>query len=284
MNDFNKERTIIKLNNDTIRKALKLFLENENEAIELYGHISDWDTSEVTDMRLLFGGAITFNQNIGSWDVSNVTNMQWMFGTAELFNNGGSDSIKSWNVSNVTTMYGMFFFAASFNQNIGSWDVSNVTNMREMFNNAQSFNNAGCNSIKSWNVSRVTNMISMFNQAYEFNQNIGKWPIKTNCVINQIKPNCIINQMFHRCPVTKKTFEGKLYGNKIAEYFELENPNEFMVWEPYTRWERRKNAVIFFSSVSKLNINEVDENQKTNELVKLIDIDDNIYKKIVSFI
>ena len=128
--------------------------------------------------------------------------------------------------------------------------------------------------LSNWNVSKVNDMSHMFNSS-SFNQNIGKWPINKKCKMKDI---------FKYNPISKKTFEGKIYGNRIAEYFNLENPNEFLVWEPYSRWKRRKNAVVFFSSISKLDINKVNENQKTSELVKLFDIDDNIYKEIVSFI
>ncbi|MDN5216718.1 BspA family leucine-rich repeat surface protein [Fulvivirgaceae bacterium BMA12] len=59
----------------------------------------------VTNMRQMFQGAGSLNQNIGSWDVSNVTNMSQMF-----------------------------LSATSFNQDIGSWDVGKVTDMSFMFN------------------------------------------------------------------------------------------------------------------------------------------------------
>ena len=172
----------------------------------------------------------------------------------------------------------MFENARSFNQNIGSWDVSSVMDMRKMFEEAKSFNQ----DIGSWNVSSVIDMSGMFEGTESFNQDIGKWPIKSEC---------LMNDMFHECSITKKSFEGKLYGNKIAEYFKLGNPNEFMIWEPYTRWERRKNAVMFFSSISKINIEEIKKQPKDSVEIKskyilntLHSMDDNIYKEIVSFI
>ena len=50
-----------------------------------YGHISDWETSQVTNMEKLFKGATwdggdanmqSFNDDISRWDTSNVTTMR----------------------------------------------------------------------------------------------------------------------------------------------------------------------------------------------------------------
>jgi|TARA_B110000211_G_C13920582_1_gene482554 hypothetical protein len=62
----------MKLNNETIRDAVKEWLNDDKLAKSKYGHISIWDTSEVTDMSGLFEAGDSFNQPIGDWDVSNV--------------------------------------------------------------------------------------------------------------------------------------------------------------------------------------------------------------------
>ena len=123
----------------------------------------------VTNMRRMFDGATSFNQDIGGWDVSNVTNMDYMFYFASSFN----QDIGGWDVSKVTNMDYMFYFASSFNQNIGGWDVSNVTNMNSMLAGASSFNQ----DIRSWDVSNVGNMSGMFARASSFNQDIGSWNV-----------------------------------------------------------------------------------------------------------
>jgi surface protein len=97
------------------------------------GNITNWDTSNVTSMRTMFGSCITFNQNISGWNVSGVTNMQQMFNGATNFN----QPIGSWDVSNVTNMQSMFG-TGIFNQNIGSWNVTGVTNFIG-FMNGKSF-------------------------------------------------------------------------------------------------------------------------------------------------
>ena len=57
------------------------------KAIEKYGHISTWQTGEVTDMSHLFEVKKEFNEDISSWDVSKVTNMEYMFNMEYLYIN-----------------------------------------------------------------------------------------------------------------------------------------------------------------------------------------------------
>lgn len=124
-------------------------------------------------------------------------------------------------------MTAMFKDAVAFNQDIREWDVSHVTDMAAMFYYASAFNQ----DIRQWDVSKVTNMGYMFYYAADFNQDIGLWPIERDCDIDA---------MFFDSGVSAETFTG-IYGSKIAEYFNLNNPKQDAVMEPYTRWERRKN-------------------------------------------
>ena len=154
---------------ENIYQAVNEWLEDPIEAEATYGHISDWDVSNVTDMSEMFYGSDAFNQDIGSWDVSNVTNMEWMFGVVDSFN----QDIGNWDVGNVTNMNYMFHDAQPFNQDLGSWDVSNVTDIGGMFANADSFNQ----DIGNWDVSNVTDMSGMFFNSENFDQDIGDWDV-----------------------------------------------------------------------------------------------------------
>ena len=186
----------MKFNNETLKAAVKQWLNDASSAEATYGHISDWDTSGVNDMCELFKEANSFNQPIGNWDVSNVTDMSGMFRYAKAFNQPIGDwdvcnvtnmsemfygaeafnqPIGNWDVSNVTDMSGMFRYAKAFNQPIGDWGVSNVTNMSYMFQFATVFNQPLCD----WNVSNVTNMHGMFYKADNFNQPIGNWDVSS---------------------------------------------------------------------------------------------------------
>ena len=95
-----------------IKDAVNLWFENRGEAVSRYGHISMWNTSQVTDMTALFACRRDFNEDIGDWDVSNVSDMTQMF-------------------------YG----ASSFNQPLGNWNVAKVRKWDVyMFDGASSFN------------------------------------------------------------------------------------------------------------------------------------------------
>ncbi len=139
---------------EDIHKAVNLWYSNQAEAETKYGHISEWNVSSVTNMKELFKGKETFNDDISNWDVSNVTDMRSMFSYAQAFN----QPIGSWDVSKVTNMGFMFSKAKAFNQAIGSWDVSKVTNMRCMFYFTTAFNQP----IGNWDVSKVTTKDVMF--------------------------------------------------------------------------------------------------------------------------
>jgi len=197
------ECLVCAINDSNIQAAVDLWISDPTAAEAIYGNISDWNTSCVTNMSELFKDYTAFNDDISQWDVSNVTNMQGVFNNASSFN----QPIADWNVSNVTDMRLTFDNATSFNQDIGDWDVSNVINMRALFNDSETFNQdigdwdlsnvtimenmfLGATSfnqdIGNWDVSNVTNMQGVFNNASSFNQDIGDWDVSSVTKMNQM--------------------------------------------------------------------------------------------------
>jgi len=188
------------ITNINIKEAVGLWFNDRNVALQTYGSMSGWDTSDVTDMGWLFEpsqnitndddfdisswnvsavtnmagmffGASSFNQDISSWDVSSVVFMGLMFVQASSFN----QNIASWDVSSAQRTNFMFEAATSFNQDIGNWDVSSVELMDGMFEDASSFNQ----DISSWNVSSVKQMHGMFRGASSFNQDLNTWNLSS---------------------------------------------------------------------------------------------------------
>ena len=129
-----KSYVIFTPNNKELKRAVNLWCEDKTKAYKLFGHISFWDTKQVTNMYKLFFSKFNFNSVISSWDVSNVTDMHSMFNEAKSFN----QTLNNWDVSNVTDMRDMFRETYKFNQPLDNWDVSNVTNMKSMFDGTKS--------------------------------------------------------------------------------------------------------------------------------------------------
>ena len=174
----------------TINQAVINWITDPSSAIVNYGHISNWDVKDVTNMSYLFDGEFGeaslnyFNEDISNWNVSKVTNMSTMFRGAINFN----QDISKWNVINVTNMSSMFEGAINFDQDISNWNTSKVTDMSYMFSRAIKFNQSidtysnlipgpGGQPYKPWDVSKVTKMPNMFNEALSFNQPIGGWNV-----------------------------------------------------------------------------------------------------------
>ena len=164
-----------------------------------FSGISNWDTSKVTNMSLMFRNCRYFNEDISSWDTSNVRNMSSMFEYCFRFN----QPIGRWDVSNVENMFQMFSWCISFNQPLICWNVSNVEIMAHMFDNCARFNqplenwNVGnvrrmdamfinCvnfnQPLNKWNASKVQNMNDMFKCCIKFNQNLNSWYVPQSCV------------------------------------------------------------------------------------------------------
>ena len=162
---------VTQLNDSNIHEAVDLWLLDEAAAAIIYGHISSWDVSDVTNMSSLFEEASDFNGDISAWDVSNVTNMSYMFRKCSNFNG----DISSWDVSSANNLSGLFEEASSFNRDISLWNVSNVTDMSHLFNVAVSFNG----DISAWDVSNVNTMFQTFRLASSFNGDISSWDVSS---------------------------------------------------------------------------------------------------------
>lgn len=128
------------------------------------GDISQWDTSQVTDMHSMFYRS-EFNGNISNWDVSQVNNMTGMFQESRF--NG---DISAWNVSNVTQM-GALFEDGLFNRDVSKWNTSKVREMFSMFKNTP-FDG----DLSNWDVSNVTTMASMFDGC-PFHGDLSRWNV-----------------------------------------------------------------------------------------------------------
>ena len=228
-----------KATDGTLQGAVDAWCSDRVGAYKVYGHISDWDTSAVTQLNRTFANKDTFNDNINQWDMSNVTSMFNVFDYAGEFN----QPLNNWNVSNVTHMQAlfcraykfnqpldrwnmskvkciddMFFCCDEFNQPLDMWDVSNVTSMSWTFYNCEKFNQP----LNRWNVSKVTWFYKMFEKAKCFNQPLDRWnTCSAENMQDMFQDAIVFNQRLDNWNVSKiKTMSGMFSGAKRFPHVE----------------------------------------------------------------
>lgn len=192
---------------DTLTDLEGLFYRRDASALPALD-LSGWDTSNVTNMNMMFQEAKGINEStmgIADWDVSNVKTAesmflgstsngadlsQWKFSnltsTKQMFlNSDFNGDISDWDTSKVESTEGMFI-SSQFNGDISEWDTSSLTNMKQMFSGSK-FNNgypAGASGavgadvgLNKWDTSNVTAMNSAFAGDSSFNQDISEWDV-----------------------------------------------------------------------------------------------------------
>ena len=161
----------------------------KNNVSNIYEDISEWDTSQVTNMRGMFSsegydsGSYFYNQDLSKWDTGNVTDMSSMCKNTG-YNSFFNSNISKWNTGKVKDMSSMFDNAIWIwdpdleGTDLSKWDTSNVTDMSSMFKTNTPHGKFIFNQdLSDWDVSNVTDMTDMFDGATEFNQDLSDWDV-----------------------------------------------------------------------------------------------------------
>lgn len=148
--------------------------------------LSNFDTSEVTDMSFMFSWCESLKTvDVSHFNTSKVTTLWCMFSSCDLLE---SVDLSNFDTSNVENVYSMFAGCYALSDlNISNWNTSKITTMARWFYDCQSltsldlshFNTtsvttfqlifSGCTNLKdlnisSFNTSNATNMSSMFQE------------------------------------------------------------------------------------------------------------------------
>ncbi|MBA5248717.1 MAG: BspA family leucine-rich repeat surface protein, partial [Gammaproteobacteria bacterium] len=143
-------------NADTFKNTTNL--NNLSKAVKAGFDFINFDTSHAITAVQAFQEAGSFDANISGWNTTNITDMTLMFNGATAFNQNINTNGNAWNTVAVTNMHYMFKDATAFNQNISDWNTNSVSDMREMFEDATAFNQ----DLGRWNISSLTKAATMF--------------------------------------------------------------------------------------------------------------------------
>ena len=116
-------------NLNDIDTSLVTFMSQLFYKIDFTGDISNWNTSNVTDMRDMFHGCTNFNSDLSRWNTSKVENMSEMFCGCTNFNS----DLSHWDVKKVNSMSGMFYSCGNFNCDLSDWEIRFIINLDCMF-------------------------------------------------------------------------------------------------------------------------------------------------------
>lgn len=132
------------------------------EALADISGLSDWNTENVTGMRMAFNNCsnLTNLKPLAKWNTGNVTKIMSMFENCNNLVN--LQGLENWNTSKVTSMYEMFKGCSGLKNlnELAYWDVGNVTNMSIMFYNCSSLKDL--NGLSNWDTRKVASISGMF--------------------------------------------------------------------------------------------------------------------------
>ena len=122
-----------------------------------------WDTDGFTTMTSCFSFASPFNGNCSNWNTSAVTSMSLMFYSADLNQDLSTRTVtiasgtpiaktyKAWDVKNVTNFQQFLDGCSNFNQVLYDWELNtNLTSMHRMFRSCSGI--SASNYAKNWGI------------------------------------------------------------------------------------------------------------------------------------
>lgn len=158
-NDLYNRRTSRNLCTTKVTAMDSIFA-NTNFASAQYDQVSQWDTSNVTNMRSIFE-ASKFNNSLANWDFRSLEDATYMFKDNVVFNHPSFSSVQFYKVR--TTLW-MFYGARWFNQNVyqlllfrDAWVLQNVSGM---FYDATNFDGDG---LAWWDLTGVAQTSRFYN-------------------------------------------------------------------------------------------------------------------------
>ena len=127
-----------------------------------YIDVSDWDVSNCTDFRSLFGYCerLVSVGDLSNWNMSKATRINAMFTHCTKLKQVGD--LGKWNIHNIEWCCAMFIECESISYigDLSNWDLSTADNVFEMFYGCKNLKDIG--DISKWKILKTSDHCSMF--------------------------------------------------------------------------------------------------------------------------
>lgn len=127
-----------------------------------YIDVSDWDVSNCTDFRSLFGYCeqLVSVGDLSNWNMSKATRINAMFSHCTKLKQLGD--LGKWNIHNIQWSCAMFIECEKLEYigDISNWDLSTADNVFDMFNGCKNLKDIG--DISKWKISKTSTNYNMF--------------------------------------------------------------------------------------------------------------------------
>ncbi len=150
--------------------------------------VSKWDTSSVSNMHFMFSGCSSLTSlDLSKWDTSSVHSMRYMLSGCSSLT---SLDLSKWDTSNVTDMCGMFYDCRNSTKfDVSEWDTSNVTDMSSMFGFCSALTEL---DLSNWDTSSLTDMYGMFRFcSVLIKLDVSKWDTSNVTCMNYVFEGCL---------------------------------------------------------------------------------------------
>ena len=125
--------------------------------------LSNFDTSQVTDMQFMFSGMSSLTTlDLSNFDTSRVTDMKYMFRDMSSLT---TLNLSNFDTSQVAYMNSMFSGTSLTSLNLSNFDTSKVMKMSNMFFNMRNLTSL---NLTNFNTSKVTDMEDMFSLSNDY--------------------------------------------------------------------------------------------------------------------
>ena len=272
---------------------MKSIFYNCNSLTEI--DVSDWDTSNVTNMGSIFYNCSALTEiDVSNWNTSKVTTL---FSTFEGCKNLTEIDVSRFDTKNVTNMSSVFSGCSNLSEiDVSKWNTSNVTSMSAMFQNCSNLVDLDLSESDTGN---VTNMVNMFFHCYNLTTtipilgNVANYTIMFYNAATQNGAKITVNYTQEISSLVDNMIATKSSNSNLVKGSQVTVPISLMSLFSEKEIVATDEADISVTKVDEnsiyLNVNDLDGISKinllneNNEIVDEITVDgDTLYKNLVN--